>query len=195
MLFAPSLKEAFILKKNIRTIVFVALYVAMAIAFDYTKNFIPFNEMPSGGSYINLALIPLVIASCHFGLLQGMGIGLLYWVIASLLGLNPYYLNAFQYLFDYIIPAVSIGFVGIYALNKKIYMMELGIVLMSLSRFLTTLISGAYFWLSDGAVAGSTIAWANSFRYNFGYNFSSMVILMIICPIIFKRIEKILEHI
>ena len=72
----------------------------MALVLDYIKSFIPFLNMPSGGS-INIALIPIVICSFHLGYVDAMSCGLLWWLITSVLGLNPYYINLSQYIVDY----------------------------------------------------------------------------------------------
>ncbi len=168
--------------------VYIALYVAMAIALDFVNKLIPFNEMPTGGSFVNLALIPLVIGSWHLGIKKGFLMGILWWLISSFFGLNPYYLNIVQYSLDYIIPALAVGLVGIYNFKKNLFFMEFGIFLMSLVRFFSTLLSGAYFWL-DNTASGSFLAWLNSLKYNFPYNFSCMIFLMIICPLVFKRID------
>ncbi len=96
-------------KFETRDIVYIAFYCALAVLFDYANQFIPFLQMPNGGS-INLAVIPVFIASYHLGATKGIVTGLLWWLIGLTLGLNNYMVSFSQTAFDYIIPAMIIGF-------------------------------------------------------------------------------------
>ena len=51
---------------QIKTIAFMAIYMALYVALKMVGNMIPFLQMPNGGS-IELELIPLMIASYHLG--------------------------------------------------------------------------------------------------------------------------------
>ena len=166
----------------------ISLYCALAIVFDYIKSFIPFLNMPSGGS-INIALIPIVICSFHLGVLDGILTGILWWLISSVLGLNPYYLNIFQYIVDYILPSAIIGICSLFYKKKNIYEVESGIVFMMLCRTFLLVLSGALFWPDDVA-ANSLAAWSASLVYNLPYSIATMIMLVIIIPIVLKSLKR-----
>ena len=127
------------MKKNQR-IVFISIYCALALVLDYIKAFIPFLNMPSGGS-INIALIPVALSSFHLGTTEGMSVGFLWWLVSSILGLNPYYINIYQYVVDYVLPSVIIGASALFYSKKNIYEIEIGLIVMMLIRtFLLVLV-------------------------------------------------------
>ena len=175
------------MKKNQR-LVFISIYCALALVLDYVKSFIPFLNMPSGGS-INIALIPVVVCSFHLGCFDGIMCGLLWWLITSILGLNPYYISIGQYIIDYIIPSMIVGISSIFYSKKNLLEIEMGILLMMFVRTLCLIISGAVFWPS-GVASNSIQAWSVSFAYNFPYCFISLIMLEIIVPIIISRLKN-----
>ena len=174
------------MKKN-QKMVFIAIYVAMALDLDYVKELLPFLNMPNGGS-VNIALIPVVLASFHLGVKEGLVSGLLWWLISSLLGLNSWFLNIPQYIVDYIIPSVIIGASAIFYSKKNVMEVELGILLTMVIRTLCVVISGVYFW-ADGVAAGSAAAWTVSLTYNLPYSIATCVMLMIVIPLLLKTLK------
>ena len=175
------------MNKN-RIIVLISMYCCLALVLDYIKSFIPFLNMPSGGS-INIALIPIVICSFHLGTINAMLCGGLWWLVSSLLGLNPYYISLMQYVIDYIIPSIVIGACSLFYKNRKILEAELGILFVMIIRTFCLTLSGAMFW-PDGVVAGSTQAWVASCVYNVPYNAATLIMLMLITPLVLNRLKK-----
>ena len=174
-----------------KDLVFMGLYVALAIALDYFKEMLPFLNMANGGS-INIALIPVVVASFHLGALKGMIVGALWWLVSSLLGLNNSILNVAQYLLDYVIPSVVIGAASIFYRKHTSLEALLGIALTMFIRTASIIISGAFFWPGDAA-AGSLAAWVGSLSYNLPYSIATMVMLMIVVPLIMIRLKKAID--
>lgn len=167
-----------------RKLVTISLYVALSVVLDIVKEFLPFLNMPMGGS-INIALIPIVLCSFKLGYKEGIVVGVLWFIVSSILGLNKYFVSFPQIICDYIIPSVVLGFSSIFYKNKKIISMEIGITLMMIIRTLSLVISGAYFWY-DGAAGGSLAAWTYSCVYNLPYSIASLCMLLIVVPIINK---------
>lgn len=165
----------------------MALYVALAIALDYFKEMLPFLNMPQGGS-VNIALIPIVVASFHLGWLKGMGVGAIWYLLSTLMGLNPDTIGVMQHVLDYIVPSVVIGAAAIFYRKHTLLEAELGIGLMMIIRMASIIISGAYFW-PDGVASGSAAAWAGSLSYNLPYSLATMIMLMIVVPLILTRIK------
>ena len=74
-------------KINVKDLCYMALYVALAVVLDYVSALIPFLQMPNGGS-INLAVIPVFVASYHLGAKKGVAVGLLWWLVGFMMGFN-----------------------------------------------------------------------------------------------------------
>ena len=172
-----------------KDLVYIGVYVALTLALDFVKEMIPFLNMPQGGS-INIALIPVVVASFHLGWKKGLIVATVWYIVSSLLGLNPYFVTVMQYLLDYVIPSIVIGAASIFAFKKRnLATIEAGIVVTMLIRTLCVILSGVYFWFPEGAAAGSAAAWTGSLTYNLPYSIATMVMLMIVVPLIISRIK------
>lgn len=173
---------------KVKDLVFMAMYIALALVLDYVSELIPFLQMPMGGS-INLAVIPVIVASYHMGWKNGALVGLLWWFVGFIMfGFNRWYLNPAQYLLDYIIPAAILGFASImpkFGMKNNLYT---GIVIVSVLRFACNLLSGVFFYFPEGSAPGSLGAWIYSFNYNIWYNLATMVAAIIIAPILIKRL-------
>ena len=175
------------MKKNQR-LVFISIYCALSLVLDYIKSFIPFLNMPSGGS-INIALIPIVIASFHLGVGSGIASGLLWWLISSLLGLNNQFISIQQYIFDYVIPSGIVGISSMFYKKHNVFEIELGIIIMMIIRTICLIISGAVFW-TEGMASGSLEAYGFSFAYNFPYSLATLVMLLIVVPMLLRSMKK-----
>ena len=175
------------MNKN-KKIVLISIYCALAIVLDYIKAFIPFLNMPLGGS-INIALIPVVLCSFHLGIFYGMMCGLLWWLVSSLLGLNPFFLSFAQYVIDYILPSAIVGISSIFYKNKKVFEIELGIIIMMILRTLLLVISGAIYWPS-GVASNSIEAWIASLSYNIPYCAATLIMLLIVMPLLVRSMRK-----
>ena len=173
-----------------RQIAYMAMYLALAVGLDYIKELIPFLNMPSGGS-VNIALIPIVLASFHLGVKKGVLLGLLWWFISFIMGLNSDFINIYQYLFDYILSSAVIGAGSFLYKKKSTSEVIIGILICMLLRTVFICISGAYFWVGDLA-AGSKEAWIASLAYNGPYCLATAVMLIVLMPILLKSLKNIL---
>lgn len=179
----------FLMNKT-RRIVLISIYLASAIVLDYIKTFIPFLNMPNGGS-INIALIPIVLCSFQLGVRDGAIAGLLWWLMSSILGLNNWIINIWQYLLDYVIPSVLPGCSSFLYKNKKLSEMELGTFICMFLRTAAIIISGAIYWPGEAA-SNSVAAWIGSLAYNCPYSLATTVMLMAIIPLISKSFRKMI---
>lgn len=224
---------------KIKTMAYIALYVALYIVLKYVGNLIPFLRMPNGGS-IELELIAVFIASYQLGWGWGICVGLLSWLISIVLGFEMYFVHPAQVILDYVGPLVAVGassllwpfkevkkpvaallaiavalmaYFGItkswnggavtvvisiiiaagacaftywYVLTKK----KFGIVIAMLIKYVFQLLSGVYFWMPDGAAAGSREAWVFSAGYNLWYNLVTMIVCLFVVPMLIDRLEK-----
>ena len=177
------------MNKNIKRMVFIAIYVALALVLDYIKEMLTFLDLPQGGS-VNIALIPIVFASFHLGYKEGMISGLLWWAISSLMGLNAWMINPIQYCLDYIIPSSIVGLASIFNKRDNSYIKSfIGIIFVMIIRTMSIILSGVYYW-ADGVAAGSKAAWIASLSYNLPYSIMTCAMLLIIIPLLLKLFEN-----
>ena len=177
--------------KKTTKLVTISIYVAIAIVLDIIKEFIPFLNMPSGGS-VNIALIPIALCSFHLGIKDGILCGLLWFIVSSLIGLNKYFISFGQIIFDYIIPSVILGVSSCFYKKKNLFEIEFGIIITMIIRTLSICISGSYYWFDMSLAAGSKEAWIFSLTYNLPYSIATLIMLMIIIPLLLKSIKKYL---
>ena len=170
-----------------KDLVYIAMYVALAVVLDVFKEMIPFINMPNGGS-LNIPLIPVVIASFHLGWKKGLFVSFLWWLITFMLGYNNWFLNPVQYLLDYLVPYMALSFASIFYKNHSLFRMELGVILMMLVNILSIVISGVYFW-AEGIAAGSMAAWIFSLQYNLTYSLPTLIMLVVLTPISIKLLR------
>lgn len=179
--------------KKTRLLVLLSCYLSLAVGLDLIKKFIPFLNMPNGGS-INIALIPIVFCSFHLGIKYGFITGFLWFVVSSIIGLNSYFISFFQILADYIIPSCIIGLAGIFYKKKNIFEIEIGILLTMLIRTFSICLSGAYFWFDESLSAGSLNAWIGSLVYNLPYSLLTTLMLLIVIPLLLKYLKNYLYN-
>lgn len=163
----------------------------MAVVLDVIKEFIPFLNMPSGGS-INIALIPIVLCSFHLGINNSFIVGLLWFVLSSILGLNKYFICFGQIVFDYIIPSTILCISSIFYKHSKLIEIELGIFVSMFIRTFSICYSGAVYWLDNSVASGSLEAWTGSLIYNAPYSLFTCLMLMIVVPILLNALKKYL---
>ena len=175
-------------KMETKELVFMAFYACLALVLEYVNQFIPFLQMPQGGS-INVAIIPIFIASYQLGVKKGIITALLCWGLGFLMGFNAWFLNVPQYLLDYIIPVVVVGAAAVLPKLGKISNVYVGVVVAGIIRFASTVLSGVYYWFPEGEPAGSAYAWTYSLGYNFYYNFATLIVAIILVPILINRLK------
>lgn len=178
------------MNKTTRCLVFIALYSAMAVMFDYLNQFIPFLKMPNGGS-INIAVIPVFVASYQLGWKSGVVTGLLWWLIGLMFGLNNFMVSPMQVALDYVIPAIICGFASFFPRLGKLSNLYTGITATMILKFASHLIAGAIFWFPEGEAAGSAGAWIYSLNYNIWYNLATLIVAIILTPLLIKRLERL----
>ena len=172
---------------QVKTMVLVAFYATLALVLDYVSAMIPFLQMPQGGS-INLAVIPIFVASYHIGWEDGAFAGLLWWVIGWLMGLNNWFVSPIQYALDYIIPAMICGLAALMPRIGKISNLYSGVFVMMVLKFMSHVLSGVYYWPPEGAARGSAAAWTYSLSYNLWYNLATLIVALIVVPILVNRL-------
>lgn len=177
---------------KIRDLSYMALYAALALVLEYVSQMIPLLQMPNGGS-INLGVIVVVVASFHLSWKKGIAVGLLWWGLGFMMGMNSWYLNPMQYVLDYILPAVVCGMASISPRIGRTNVL-MGCTLAMGIRFVSTVLSGVYYWPPEGSVAGSSGAWLYSLGYNGGYNLATLIVVIVVVPLCLRRLQKTGVH-
>ena len=173
---------------KLRDMTYIAAYAAIYVVLWWVGKFIPFLQMPQGGS-IELELIAIFIASYHLGWKKGIGVAMLCWLITFILGSGRWYLNPMQYALDYFIPLLVVGLASLYFKNDKKYM--IGVIIGMVLKFMSNVLSGVYFWPPEDGPAGSLAAWIYSLSYNSGYNLVTLIVCVILVPLLINRLKKV----
>ena len=186
--------------EKLKTMIYAAMYVALAIVLDYAKKMIPFASFwPNGGS-VDISLIPLVFASFHLGWKWGLITSAMQFVVSIAMGATHIYIApynpSFGFLCDYIIPSVIIG-ASSFLFSRKdrqfnkisLFKMETGILATMAIRIFSMILSGAYCWMEEAVSAGSKAAWAFAISDTLGYGIPTLVILLIIVPVLYKTFK------
>lgn len=150
-------------------IIFSALMLALAVILQQLRLF----HMPQGGSITAGAMVPLLLISYRFGPGIGMLTGFLYGMINLLQG--PFILHPVQVLFDYPLPFMAMGLVGLSPQHHF-----LGAAAAFCGRFACHFLSGIVFFGSY-APAGTSV-----YLYSFLFNITYLLPEFLICCLILK---------
>lgn len=164
--------------------VLMAMYAALAMALKYVGEFIPFLQMPQGGS-IEIELIPIFMASYQLGWKKGVITGLVWWLMGFMMGFNNWYLTPVQYVLDYIVPLSICGLASLIPNIKNLY---LGVIVTMVLKYMSHVLAGVYFWFPETTYAGSLESWVYSLGYNVWYCLATAIVCIIVVPVLAKRL-------
>ncbi len=155
-------------------------------ALGYILNLIKFIHMPQGGSISLFSMLPTMILSIIYGKGIGLTSGILLGVLKLLDG--AFILNPLQFLLDYILSNMCLGFSSIFGHKKRLNIF-LGCLL---SVFLCTMFnvfSGVLFY---GEFAEGMNVWVYSLIYNFSSIGVEGLLTSIVCA--FFPFSKIIKN-
>ena len=168
---------------------------AILIAIASVLSIIKIIEMPYGGSVTIASMLPIIIIAYKYGAGWGLSSGLIFAVIQQLMGLkNLSYGTSWQavvaiILLDYIIAFTVAGLGGVF--RKKIKNQNtaliMGIILVSLLRYICHVISGATVW------AGLSIPTNAALIYSLGYNATYMLPEMIVLIVVGYYLSSMID--
>lgn len=184
-------------KKKLHVLVEGAIMVALAFGLSLLPKFIPFLNLPWGGSITLFSMLPIVVYSIRNGVKNGLlcsfaysltqlaqGIfmdGLLGW------GLTPIMLISCMFL-DYIGAFTVIGFAGMFRKNEMKGWI-VGTVLVIFARYVLHVISGAVIFATAGKLwegLNITEPWLYSLVYNGCYMLPELIFTTIGAVLLFK---------
>lgn len=167
---------------NIKKLATCAVMLALAFVLSYVK----FYEMPNGGAFTLLSMLPLCLVSIKFGLGWGLGTAFCYSLIQLFIDLP----DAMSWsltpqawigmiLFDYVVAFTVLGLAGVLRNKGRVgFCIGCGIALVL--RYLSSVLSGAVVWQSVGKVIGLTFenTWLFSLVYNGAYMVPEIILTM-----------------
>ncbi|MDO5327114.1 MAG: energy-coupled thiamine transporter ThiT [Clostridia bacterium] len=179
-------------KWNAKTIAFGAL----SIALSFVLSCIRLYRMPTGGSVTPGSMLPLMLFAVSFGMGPGLLAGLAYGALQYLQG--GWWLNAWQFLLDYLLAFAALGLAGI-AHNKNDKWLYLSIPIAALGRAVCAILAGLM-WVADTPVSELVIGSTQfnspllySIVYNGAYLIPDTIICLILAFLIAKPLVKIMK--
>ncbi len=176
-------------KQKISDLVYMAMYLALFMVFDWLSNQIGFFKMPQGGT-LGLGVIPLIIASYHLGWKKGVVVAVLSVLLQFMTGQvyvvqNSDGFTAFQVFIQFMMEyPLAFGVYGLCSLFPNYKYFYSGIIVTNLIRLALHVIAGTVFWATP---------WLGSFSYNAWYMIPTMVVSAILVPIIMNRLKPVMR--
>ncbi|HEY4398946.1 MAG TPA: energy-coupled thiamine transporter ThiT [Lactobacillaceae bacterium] len=182
-------------KFNAAFIAEVAIFTALAAVLNWVSVW----NMPAGGS-VTLVALPIVFLALRRGLVAGLIAGLLMGIISFVQA--PYFMNAVQFAFDYLLAFTGLGLAGLtaaslqYALRRDnrsaaVWAGVIGAVIGNFARFVFHFIAGWAFY-GDSAPKGQP-AWLYSLIYNGSYMLPNLVITAVVIAILVYSQPKLFK--
>ncbi len=168
------------MKRNRR--LFTLVEGALMVALCVILNFIKIGGPWIAGGAITVKALPLVIFALRHGLKWGLFAGFVFGTLDFIL--EPYFLNPIQFLFDYSLAYLCVGFAGIvrisptFSRGAKFWLGTIATVIGMVMEFVCHYLSGIFFYASD-APKGQPVG-LYSLLYNGSYVGPSMVGVIIL---------------
>ncbi len=176
-------------KKKISDLVYMAMYLALFMVFDWLSNQIGFFKMPQGGT-LGLGVIPLIIASYHLGWKKGVVVAVLSVLLQFMTGQvyvvqNSDGFTAFEVFIQFMMEyPLAFGVYGLCSLFPNYKYVYTGIIVTNLIRLALHVIAGTVFWATP---------WLGSLSYNAWYMIPTMLVSAILVPIIMDRLKPVMR--
>ncbi|MBQ5749648.1 MAG: energy-coupled thiamine transporter ThiT [Oscillospiraceae bacterium] len=175
-------------KLTLRCICEGAIMIALAQVLGYIKLY----HLPEGGS-VTLAMLPMMVFCCRWGL----GAGLLGCTLLGTLQLlldGAYAWGWISIIFDYLLAYGILGIAGIF--RRKKYGILYGSIIACVCRFLSHVVSGVFYveGMTSFSLYGVETAspWLYSAIYNGAYMLPNMVILLVCGALLLRPMGKYL---
>ena len=175
----------------IKVITKVSALIAIAIVFELVVKFgFPLFNMPFGGNFLGISMIPLVIVGFAFGLKYGLIAGFIYGVIEIILAPSGYIIG-WSFLLDYIFGFTAYGLTGLFVnkYNQPKYLI-IGILFAGFIRYLSVSVAGVIFW---SEVINADAFVYSFFIYNPWYNLTTTLLTLAVILALRPRLSTILS--
>lgn len=184
-----EMKKVFKVDLNVKTMVQLAMFMAITIILGYVNKIIP--EMPQGGALISIDVIAIFLCAyllgAGYGIICGIGVAILQFV----LGIASYW-GPWSVLLDYVLPLAVCGIAPMLKSTElKKYAIYWGILLSMILKYLCHFASGAFLFAEYAPEGMNPIIY--SLIYNLPYNVTTLLLCMIVVPILYKRLKGVLS--
>ena len=171
-----------------RILVECALMIALATILAY----IPFIEMPQGGSITLCSMLPIMVVGWRHGLKWGLFTGFVHGLLQMMLGFkNVMYCTTLAsmvgcILLDYILAFMVLGCVSLFSKPFKNRLVGIGVsaVIVGLGRYLCSFLSGILIW--GGYAPEGTPVWIYSLTYNGSYMIPEIILTAVAAVVVGK---------
>ncbi len=173
-----------------RIMVECALMIALATILSY----IPFIELPQGGSITLCSMLPIMVVGWRHGLRWGLFTGLVHGIIQMMLGFkNVMYCTTIGtmilcILLDYLIAFAVLGAVSLVSkpMKNSTAGIALSAVVVGLGRYVCSFLSGILIW--GGYAPEGTPVWIYSLTYNGSYMIPEIVITAVAAVLVARLV-------
>ena len=173
-----------------RIMVECALMIALATILAY----IPFIELPQGGSITLCSMLPIMVVGWRHGLKWGLFTGFVHGLIQMMLGFkNVMYCTTIGtmilcILLDYLIAFAVLGAVSLVSkpMKNSTAGIALSAVVVGLGRYLCSFLSGILIW--GGYAPEGTPVWVYSLTYNGSYMIPEIIITAIAAVLVARLV-------
>ena len=170
-------------------------------------NYLPFLNLPYGGSITIFSMVPLVLLSFRYGLAWGFFSGVVFGLLQMAIGLTAnvfagteLYVVIFSILLDYLLAYAVIGLAGMFKnkIRNPFVSIGVGTLVVCVLRYLVHLVSGAllfgsyaeWYFTESGfptdigasilsSFSGTALSWIYSLIYNAMYMVPETIITVV----------------
>jgi thiamine transporter len=165
-------------------------FMGLAIALTAVLKMFKVYQAPFGGSVTFGSMIPILLVGYFYGTEVGLLTGFVYGIVDLILG--PYILHPVQVLFDYPLPFMMLGLIGLVKGKDKKFVF-LGTLLAVVARFMCHYFAGVVFWGSYAPDGMSPYLY--SLLYNGSYLlFDSIIVLVILAILPLDKLKRIITE-
>ncbi len=184
-----------------------ALLIALGTVLALLTNYLPFLNLPYGGSITIFSMVPLVLLSFRYGLAWGFFSGVVFGLLQMAIGLTAnvfagteLYVVIFSILLDYLLAYAVIGLAGMFKnkIRNPFVSIGVGTLVVCVLRYLVHLVSGALlfgsyaeWYFTEGgfptdmgasilsSFSGTALSWIYSLIYNAMYMVPETIITVV----------------
>ncbi|SHH67685.1 energy-coupled thiamine transporter ThiT [Clostridium grantii] len=165
-------------------------FMGLAIALTAVLKMFKVYQAPFGGSVTFGSMIPILLVGYFYGTEVGLLTGFVYGIVDLILG--PYILHPVQVLFDYPLPFMMLGLIGLFKGRDKKFVF-LGTLVAVSARFMCHYFAGVVFWGSYAPEGMSPYLY--SLLYNGSYLvFDSIIVIVILAILPLDKLKKIITE-
>lgn len=164
---------------------------ALCLAIAFVLSCIRLYRMPSGGSVVLCAILPLVFFSYYCGVWQGAVVCVAYGVLQILQG--AWIIHPVQGFLDYIAAygVLAVGGAAAFLPLPKRWKLPVGLILASVCRWAVSVISGLIFFSGDAIEAGQ-LPFVYSALYNsFLFPEAILCAVLALIPSVAAMLERV----